>query len=181
METAAELDITKPHCNFTIESEYRESMQKLMANHKAPENKLSQSQILIRVWNDFDKQKEKLNQETFITTEVEKAQYIKQLVAAFGGFDPTDTNFILGRKNANYTLGETKRYTDCRHVGMYITKMHTKLTLKQIGFIFFKKDHSTVLNAIKKVEGFISIKEKYVTEMIKFVEEKLKNANYIEQ
>ncbi|ADE19876.1 chromosomal replication initiator protein DnaA [Mycoplasma crocodyli MP145] len=51
-------------------------------------------------------------------------------------------------------LGKTrkKEVIIARHIAMSLIKMHLKLTLEEIGKIF-NKDHSTVINAIRKIES----------------------------
>jgi chromosomal replication initiator protein len=45
-----------------------------------------------------------------------------------------------------------KEVAYCRQIGMYIAKKITKYSLKTIGLHFGRRDHSTVIHAIKNVE-----------------------------
>lgn len=63
-------------------------------------------------------------------------------------------------KYYGYTLNElrsTKRYkslTLARHMAMYLMKKHTENSLADIGAFWRRKDHTTVIHAIEKIEQF---------------------------
>ncbi len=67
------------------------------------------------------------------------------------------------------------KYTQPRHIAMYIIKKLYDLPYKQIGDIFGKRDHSTVLSACEKIQNEINNKEDLriaVENIIKKVEKK---------
>lgn len=46
----------------------------------------------------------------------------------------------------------TKNMTFARHVAVYLTKEMTKMSLPQIGMKFGRRDHTTILHAIKRID-----------------------------
>lgn len=64
-----------------------------------------------------------------------------------------------------------KSITFARHVAMYLMKKHTDLSLVDIGFFFKRKDHSTVIHAIEKIENFKSLDSKFNSDLEKIEHE----------
>ena len=60
-------------------------------------------------------------------------------------------------------------YVRARHLAMYFAKKYTKLSLKSIGKKF-KKDHSTVIHGIDRIENGIKY-EKIIKESVKNLEQ----------
>lgn len=48
-----------------------------------------------------------------------------------------------------------------KHIGRYIAYMNQLGSLKEIGFVFGKKDHSTVIHSREYVQGQLDIQNKY--------------------
>lgn len=42
-----------------------------------------------------------------------------------------------------------------RHIGMYLTKTMTEHTYKQIGSVYGRRNHATVLHGVKKIRNLI--------------------------
>jgi len=59
----------------------------------------------------------------------------------------------------SYFLKKTRRneILFARQVAMYLIKKNTKLSLNSIGQKCGNKDHATVINAIKRVQGYIDV------------------------
>lgn len=51
--------------------------------------------------------------------------------------------------------------TEVKHIGRYIAYMNQSGSLKEIGFVFGKKDHSTVIHSRDYVQGQLDIQNKY--------------------
>lgn len=74
----------------------------------------------------------------------------------------TDLHKIAKKVSAYYNCNLNELKSSCRlksitlarHVAMYLMKKHTDLSLIDIGFFFKRKDHSTVIHAIEKIESF---------------------------
>lgn len=60
-----------------------------------------------------------------------------------------------------YTRKRTKDEVKHRQISMYFIKEHIDSSLKLIGHHFDKRDHSTVIHAIKSVEDFKSFDRAY--------------------
>jgi chromosomal replication initiator protein len=60
-------------------------------------------------------------------------------------------------------------YSYPRQLAMYLTRKHTSLSLKDIGVHFGHKDHSTVVHAVKRIEGSKEKNEK-ISDDIKKIE-----------
>lgn len=58
-----------------------------------------------------------------------------------------------------------RRIVKARQVSMYFHKQMTKLSLAEIGVKVGFKDHSTVLDAIRKVNGYIEVDNKFKKEI----------------
>jgi hypothetical protein len=68
-----------------------------------------------------------------------------------------------------YRKTRKTEYVRARHLAMYFTKKYTKLPLKSIGKKF-KKDHSTVIHGIGRIENGIKY-EKIIKESVKNLEQ----------
>lgn len=60
-----------------------------------------------------------------------------------------------------------------RHIAMYLTKEYTSMTLKNIGYHYGKRDHTTVLNAVSAVNDLIST-DKNIFHAVEELKKKLK-------
>jgi chromosomal replication initiator protein len=70
---------------------------------------------------------------------------IESAVASFFGITPT--NLHSPRKNRTIALA--------RHLSMYLTRKHTRMSSSEIGRVMGGKNHATVLLACRKVEDMI--------------------------
>ncbi len=61
-----------------------------------------------------------------------------------------------------------------RQIAMYLAKQYTALSLKNIGYHFSGRDHSTVIHAIQTVNDLIDI-DKVIAKHVQELKEKLKN------
>lgn len=91
-------------------------------------------------------------EEKEITTEL-----IQKKVAEF--FDLSE--YAIKGKKRNKSIAIS------RHIAMFLTREMTKLSLKEIGEFFGKKDHSTVIHAIKKIENKIKEDQHFAREIEK--------------
>ncbi|HTO14393.1 MAG TPA: chromosomal replication initiator protein DnaA [Edaphocola sp.] len=55
---------------------------------------------------------------------------------------------------------------NARQIAMYLTKKFTKNSLKAIGNYYGKRDHTTVIHSIQKVEDFLNTDEDYKTSFL---------------
>lgn len=92
------------------------------------------------------------DEEKVITPEL-----IQKHVAKY--FDLSE-NVIKGKKR-------NKSIAVSRHIAMYITREMTDLSYKEIGEFFGKKDHSTVIHAIKKIGKKIKEEKNFAREIEK--------------
>jgi chromosomal replication initiator protein len=67
---------------------------------------------------------------------------------------------IVGHFNISVSqlLSDQKKYKFSypRQLGMYLSRRLTVLSLKEIGDAFGKKDHSTVLYAVRRMETYVN-------------------------
>jgi chromosomal replication initiator protein len=68
---------------------------------------------------------------------------IQKLVAKHFDVDVSD---LVGRRRFH-------AISHPRHVAMYLTRQHTELSFPEIARRFGGRDHSTVINAVRKIEG----------------------------
>lgn len=87
---------------------------------------------------------------------------IIDVISAEFGFSPED---ICGKRR-------TSDLALARQVGMYICREHTESSLQQIAGGFGKKDHTTVLHAIKKIEVMVQ-KDARIKKIVENIEKKL--------
>ena len=52
-----------------------------------------------------------------------------------------------------------------RHIGYYLSRRHTALSLPEIGRRFGNRDHTTILHGVKKIEGLLSSDQKLITDI----------------
>ena len=52
-----------------------------------------------------------------------------------------------------------------RHVAMYLSRQHTNFSFPDIGRFFGDRDHSTVMNAVSKIESLIETSDSFKTEL----------------
>jgi len=91
----------------------------------------------------------------------------------------SDLNKIAKKVSAYYNCNlnelksrcRLKSITLARHVAMYLMKKYTDLSLIDIGFFFKRKDHSTVIHAIEKIENFKSLDSKFNKDLEKIEHE----------
>lgn len=84
-----------------------------------------------------------------------------------------DLNFIakIIVKNYGFTLSELKSnkriksVSLVRHISMYLMKKYCEKSLSDIGLFFNRKDHSTVIHAIEKIEQMINCDENFKQEL----------------
>lgn len=65
----------------------------------------------------------------------------------------------------------TKQIVYPRHIAIYLTRQLLKLSFEQIADLYNKKDHTTIINSIKKIEEEIIKNEDFSNEMNKFIKE----------
>lgn len=72
--------------------------------------------------------------------------------------------FVINKKDLSNKSRERNLVLP-RHIAMYLIKTKTKATYLSIGQIF-KRDHSTVINAMDKINGFLDIKDDITVDAI---------------
>jgi len=78
-------------------------------------------------------------------------------------------SFIINTVSSYYGLSKqqvmtksrTKNIITARHISMYLCRKHLDMPYKKIADIFNKCDHSTVISACDKIEGFIKENSQY--------------------
>lgn len=65
-----------------------------------------------------------------------------------------------------YTASRTKPLSRAREIAIYFIRKELGLTVKQIGYIFYR-DHSTVVEAIKRVRRFYILEPDYKADIDK--------------
>lgn len=65
----------------------------------------------------------------------------------------------------------TKQIVYPRHISIYLTRQLLKLSFEQIADLYNKKDHTTIINSIKKIEEDIIKNEDFSNEISKFIKE----------
>mgnify|MGYP000904845966 CR=1 FL=1 len=63
-----------------------------------------------------------------------------------------------------------RRYSDARHMAMFLTRQSTKMTVQRIGKLF-DRDHSTVVHASNSVQSLIDISDNYKDDFNQIVNE----------
>jgi len=56
------------------------------------------------------------------------------------------------------------RYVHARHSAMKLTRDETRLSHKEIASMYSGRDHSTVVGAVKKIEGYLQYDQSYRNE-----------------
>lgn len=90
------------------------------------------------------------------------APHIIELVCAEFGYSPQD---ILGRSR-------TSEVSLARQTAMYLCRRHTESSLQQIAKSFGKKDHTTVLHAVRSIEVRLNEDDR-VRHIVENIEKKL--------
>jgi chromosomal replication initiator protein len=80
---------------------------------------------------------------------------------ASGYFNISVSDLVSGKKQRLYAYP--------RQVAMYLARLHTGLSYKDIGRSFGNKDHSTVIYAIKRIE-VLKVKEKKIAKDLKIIQ-----------
>ena len=86
-------------------------------------------------------------------------------------------------KHFNYTVKDlrsekrNKDLTHARHIAMFLMKQLTESSLREIGAFFDRKDHTTVLSAIAKVERLLK-KDKSLSQEIKNIEREFSSFSF---
>lgn len=75
-----------------------------------------------------------------------KIKGIQELVARH--FNVSREDILSARRTANVMLP--------RHIAMYLSKLLTLRSLPEIGRRFGNRDHTTVLNAVRKITGLVT-------------------------
>ena len=53
------------------------------------------------------------------------------------------------------------KLVEARQIAIYLIKKHSKLTLKEIGKMFGNRDHTTVIYAIRTIDGLMEVDKKF--------------------
>lgn len=69
----------------------------------------------------------------------------------------------------------TKKIVYPRHIAIYLTRKLLNLSYEQIADVYNKKDHTTIMNSIKKIEEDIIKNEDFSTEISKFIKDLTKD------
>lgn len=69
----------------------------------------------------------------------------------------------------------TKKIVYPRHIAIYLTRKLLNLSYEQIADVYNKKDHTTIMNSIKKIEEDIIKNEDFSTEINKFIKDLTKD------
>lgn len=105
---------------------------------------------------------EALNQtEETIEFEALTPKVIKEFVA---------TKYHISVKQLD-SNSRTKQIVYPRHISIYLTRQLLKLSFEQIADLYNKKDHTTIINSIKKIEEDIIKNEDFSNEISKFIKE----------
>ncbi len=67
-------------------------------------------------------------------------------------------NIEFDKLQSKSRLGDV---VNARQIAMYLTKKFTKNSLKSIGSYYGKRDHTTVIHSIQKVDDFLNTDEDY--------------------
>ncbi len=114
-----------------------------------------------------------------ITTE-KAAEILKDLISKDAQHDMTPNyiiNIVSDHMNISYAdIVSSKRSQDivtARQIAMYLCRKYLdRISLQQIGNALGKKDHSTVLNGIEKVNKMIE-NDAYIKNMVETIEKKI--------
>jgi chromosomal replication initiator protein len=102
---------------------------------------------------------------------------------------------IIGEANAGEVIRSVCEYFDIteaemkkdshkpnivfpRFIAMYLLSVECKLSLMSIAKIFGKRDHTTVMNAKKKINDFISIKDEITISSLKAIRRAIKTKRH---
>ena len=71
-----------------------------------------------------------------------------------------------------YSRRRFREFVIARHIAMFLLKRHTKMSLKSIGLMFGKRDHTTVIHAIATVNDLCATDPGFKNTLLK-IENKL--------
>ncbi len=80
-----------------------------------------------------------------LISDEDKPITVELIQKAVGEYFGVKTQDIKAKKR-------TKEIANARQIAMYLTKLHTQLSLSEIGRCFGGKDHATVIYACKQIE-----------------------------
>ncbi len=119
-------------------------------NIRELEGALNRVLLLSKLYNrkpDLDLTKEALEPLKPKTIKSEEKKYENLLSVIANLYNITMADLLSSDRSAKYVLP--------RHIAMYILKENYKYTNEKIGYIFNGKDHTTVMNAVKKIRSEI--------------------------
>lgn len=114
-----------------------------------------------------------------ISLELTKKVLVKRQQPSFNGC-PTELIFSKVQKNFNCSMADlrsenrSKDIVLARQVVMYFLKMFTDKSLQEISNLLGRKDHSTVIHAIKKIENHCK-NDVVFNQLIKTLKEEINN------
>lgn len=96
---------------------------------------------------------------------------------AFAGFDTTKVKVIMTQKNMPHRIydivcdfygmdkkavlskNRRKNLAMCRHITAYFLRRYTNMNLKEVGAFLGNRDHTTILNSVKQMKGWMQTDE----------------------
>jgi chromosomal replication initiator protein len=70
----------------------------------------------------------------------------------------------------------TKNISNARHLAIYLCRNMLNMSLKEIGFLFGKRDHTTIISSIKRTKKKLSL-ESEMKEIIELIIKNIKTKN----
>lgn len=117
-------------------------------NIRELEGALNRVLLLSKLYNkkpDLDLTKEAVEPLIPKTGKSEEKKYENLLSVIANLYNITMADLLSSDRSAKYVLP--------RHIAMYVLKENYKYTNEKIGYIFNGKDHTTVMNAVKKIRA----------------------------